>query len=350
MQARRCLFIIAGNILGLLLLILFLEGAVRIVHEWRPGAHDWLVQDPILGFRLSPSLDGVNSLSIRNPEVEVPKPAGRVRVLVLGDSVAFPRDGMVETIRTVFDGSAGETVEVINAAVPGYTTYQERLLFETRLQPTEPDIVVLQYCLNDNFKFLHSLTRNGKFLISAQAQRALFASNESFLSRVTRFSSLVLEIRLRWLILSSKFKEASAFPWEDRIDFSAAWRDESWNEVESNIAAIKALLSERESKFLVVAVPFEPQLGEEALSKDRSYTLKPQQRLFESCQRLSIPLLDLFPEFVEHRSQRLYTDGIHLTPEGHRIAGEAVALFVQELYPEILGLGSDQREDISSGD
>lgn len=333
MEVRRFLFIVAGNLIAICLGFLLLEGVVRAVHEWRPGAHDWLVQDSSLGFRLSPYLEGVNSLAIRNPEVEIPKPPGRVRLLVLGDSVAFPRDGMVATLRRVLQRSSTPPVEVINAAVPGYTTFQERLLFESKLQPTGPDIVILQYCLNDNFKYLHSLTRNGKFLISQQAQRALFATNDSLLSRITRMSSLVLEMRLRWLILSSRFKEPRVFAWEDRIDFSAAWRDESWEEVESNLRAIKAMATKQQGKFLVVAVPFEPQLSAAALKLDRSYTLKPQNRLSEICEQLGIPLLDLFPKFLEHRNEALFTDGIHLTPAAHLIAGEAIATFVQDRFP-----------------
>src|SRR5688572_16830141 len=56
------------------------------------------VQDPVLGARMRPGYRGpddhgveveVNSQGLRGPEVEVPKPEGRFRVVAMGDSVTY---------------------------------------------------------------------------------------------------------------------------------------------------------------------------------------------------------------------------------------------------------------------
>ena len=67
-------------------------------------------------------------------------------------------------------GLAGQA-EVLNGAVPGYTTHQERLWFERELAGLDSDFVVLQYCLNDNFEFLHRFDSESGILATEEARR-----------------------------------------------------------------------------------------------------------------------------------------------------------------------------------
>ena len=66
--------------------------------------------------------------------------------------MASLRDGLADRVGAV---------EVVNAAIPGYTTHQERLLFESGLDDARPELVLLQYCLNDNHRFLHRFDAQG---------------------------------------------------------------------------------------------------------------------------------------------------------------------------------------------
>ena len=45
-----------------------------------------LIADPVLGFRYNPALGEVSSIGLRNPEIELANPAGKKRVVILGDS------------------------------------------------------------------------------------------------------------------------------------------------------------------------------------------------------------------------------------------------------------------------
>lgn len=96
-----------------------------------------------------------NSLGLRGPEVALDKPEDAFRVLVLGDSVAFGwgvrgedtfASQLAALLATVYPD---RRIEVINAGVSGYGTWQElRWLEETGLE-LSPDVVIVQAHLND---------------------------------------------------------------------------------------------------------------------------------------------------------------------------------------------------------
>jgi lysophospholipase L1-like esterase len=285
------------------------------------------VPDPDLGFKLNPEAAGVNSLGIRDDEISPVKPPESFRVLVLGDSVAFDDRGFVrhlgEDLHKVRRGSS----EVINGSIPGFTTYQELVLLKRNLLPLHPDLLVLQYCLNDNHKFLHFVDDSGRWLITPEADKAVGFDHNGPLASWMKASYLVLTVRLG-LAHVGRFT-GSPFVWDKMPDFHAAWQDESWPESETYLAEMKELLDSIGAKFMIVVVPFEPQLSREALEADRLYTLKPQTRLMEVSARLGVPILDLFPVFYEHRDENLYRDMIHLTERGHRIAADELLAFLK---------------------
>jgi lysophospholipase L1-like esterase len=96
-----------------------------------------------------------NSLGLRSPEVDRAKPPGTFRILVLGDSVTFGwslrgEDTYVSQLASLLATlRPDQRVEVINAGVSGYGTWQElRWLKDTGLS-LAPDVVIVQMHLND---------------------------------------------------------------------------------------------------------------------------------------------------------------------------------------------------------
>lgn len=78
----------------------------------------------------------INSLGLRDAEVEMPKPSNTFRILVLGNSMAFGVGVKQDRVFTeVLEGLLNENalinhqVEVVNAGVPGYGTAQELLFY-----------------------------------------------------------------------------------------------------------------------------------------------------------------------------------------------------------------------------
>jgi hypothetical protein len=84
-----------------------------------------------------------------------PKSARRIRVAVIGDSETFCeslpfRDGYVGQLgRALAEGFPPLEFEVYGFAMPGWTHEEEFVALHRYVLPIEPDLVVVNYCLND---------------------------------------------------------------------------------------------------------------------------------------------------------------------------------------------------------
>lgn len=92
-----------------------------------------------------------NVQRMKGPLATVPKPAGLVRVIAYGDSNTDgpDRGGWTEQLGTVLAGRTGAQVEVLNAGVAGYSSYQGLLRFRQQIAQLEPDIVLVAFGWND---------------------------------------------------------------------------------------------------------------------------------------------------------------------------------------------------------
>jgi hypothetical protein len=95
--------------------------------------------DPELRYVFEPNQKGwiddgfvnINSLGFRGGETAIPKPAGRFRLVVIGDSLAMGWGvGDDETFAAVLERRLhqqypGRDLDVVNISVGGYDTYQE---------------------------------------------------------------------------------------------------------------------------------------------------------------------------------------------------------------------------------
>jgi lysophospholipase L1-like esterase len=112
---------------------------------------------PYLGYELVPGACGANSLGFLGPERPVDKPSGTVRVLVLGDSISEQRT-WVELLEELLNERLQAPVEVWNLGVSGYGTLNELAYLQHRALDWDPDLVLLQFCLND-YQFTPVLVR-----------------------------------------------------------------------------------------------------------------------------------------------------------------------------------------------
>lgn len=290
-----------------------------------PGTKGFFLHDPELGYRLNPSQPGFNSLSFRGTEVAEKTP-GRTRLLVVGDSVAWDKDGFVAMLAREVEARAPGRLEVLNAAIPGYTTHQERIFLDRLVGPVRPDVVVVEYCLNDNHRFLHRLTEDGGWLLTGEARAALMPDGDGALAWLARRSYLAFEIRKRRLARARDHGELR--PWESEPDFGPAWKPETWPAEREEFAAIHRTCRAAGAQLLVLAAPYEPQLAADRLEKERAVVLDPQARLAAICEEEGLPFLDLEPAFEAHArvpgSAALFHDKVHPTPAGHAIAERAL--------------------------
>jgi lysophospholipase L1-like esterase len=118
------------------------------------------VPHPYCCYALQPGRqrDGANhnSRGFRGREFALPKPPGVFRVAVLGgsttycefigdDEAAFP----AQTQKTLQTDYGRSEVEVLNAGVPGYNSWESMIDFQTRVLDADPDLVVVFFGVND---------------------------------------------------------------------------------------------------------------------------------------------------------------------------------------------------------
>jgi lysophospholipase L1-like esterase len=120
-----------------------------------------VASDPLIGHVHAPNRQAVlmgvdfrtNSRGLRDREFSYDKPPGRLRVLMLGDSLTVGwgvrmEDTFSKRIEATLR-NRGLDVEVINTGVGNYDTIQEVAYFLSEGIKYQPDIVVLNYFIND---------------------------------------------------------------------------------------------------------------------------------------------------------------------------------------------------------
>jgi lysophospholipase L1-like esterase len=118
----------------------------------------YLVDDEVLDWRYVPNSEvkigrvvyRYNRAGFRDKDHLLQKPAGIYRVVVLGDSVTEGYDvEWKDVFAQVLQTRLGNRYEVINIAAGGLNTPQEIHLFERVGSRYSPDLVVLNFVLND---------------------------------------------------------------------------------------------------------------------------------------------------------------------------------------------------------
>lgn len=112
-----------------------------------------------LGYYLTPSWvrepDKHNSLGYRGEEVVVPKPDGVYRIVAIGGSTTY--GGGVDDYRQAYpyllqqylNERGYENVEVVNAGVGGYRTWESLINLQFRVLDLEPDLIIIYHAIND---------------------------------------------------------------------------------------------------------------------------------------------------------------------------------------------------------
>jgi lysophospholipase L1-like esterase len=160
----KSLFVLTG--IYLLVGALTVEVGVRcfLYIEWRREMrrdHGLHVPDSIVGYKLNPGVTvwgrKVNSLGYRGQEFSINKPGGVFRIVCSGNSITFGEAATNESTAypAVLEkvirerGEIDRPVEVINAGVMGYTSYQCLVDLKTRLYALQPDLMILCTGWND---------------------------------------------------------------------------------------------------------------------------------------------------------------------------------------------------------
>jgi hypothetical protein len=269
----------------------------------------------------------VNADGFRDRLYARPKPEGVWRIVVLGDSLAFgsavaEEDTFPKVLETRLAKLVPEArVEVMNLGVSGYNPYTEARLLEDVGVTYEPDLVLVQFCINDlndpTFHFdVQTRQRLGSIPDAAypdpskrrapvQAPGWLFRS-----CRRLRTCTRLDELWLSWTLPEpdEAARRAAAVPVEGLDAPEWIWLEARYGEMAD--AAARA-----GSRFAVLAFPYQAQLG-------RRGPEPVQTRLVKLGRRRGWLTVDPLAAFRRSATpgRPLFLDWWHPTPAGHRLA------------------------------
>ncbi len=267
--------------------------------------------DPILRYVPRPGSIGINAYGIRDHDYPLARPAGGLRIVIIGDSVGygFCNDGEVLGVDSVFPKqleqmlrqSSSRPVEVINLCVSGYDTVQEVEFLVQKGLALHPDIVIVAYCLNDDF--------------DASAELMRFQANPQFGIDSAIGRSLVLKSHLARLIWLRHWRRPPPAP------------QGSVTRTEAGFQRLATLAREHGFQPVIVVFPlFEPA----ATYRWGQF----HRNVAQVAARFNFPLLDLFGPFSaatggDLRALQGRCNREHPDERGHRAAAQAIQQFLE---------------------
>jgi hypothetical protein len=226
------------------------------------------------------------------------KPEGVWRVAILGDSVTLG-DGLkaYEAYPQVLEArlqAAGERVEIMNVALWGWSTRQERIAWERIAKDYHPDEAILAVCLNDIPELQNNLNEPPGWLVWLHQRSALVrllvdAQGREIESVETLFTS----------------------PDAPRVT-------EAFDLFFEEVRALRQEVEASGATFALVVFPFRFQLG------DGAPPPLAQERIAEFCLAEKTACVDLLPTF-ERPGDSAFLDYDHLSRSGAVLTADTLS-------------------------
>jgi len=287
-------------------------------------------ENPRIGWEPVPSAERkaspreANELGYRDRNHPLAKPPGVLRIIVIGDSIAygtritddqaiFPRVLEMELRRK------GVLAEVQNFGVPGYNTQQEVETLVAKGLTYAPDIVIVAYCLNDR-SFQAGRTPLAMTRSAAEKQAVDDSGALRWLSRSALF-------RLVYFGLFFTFAHAQS-------DIEQRFGSVMADTVKPSFERLAEL--SRAHNFKVIVGVF-PQFRAKKAEDFKGYAFLPEhayvRTLSEENHFVYLDLLETFRTCA--KGGPVAVDFYHPNERGHRCAGEALAAEVERILPTL---------------
>ena len=267
-----------------------------------------------------PAEEKINRLGWRDDEVPETKSPDAYRVFCIGDSMTFGlgvyrSETYSEVLENLLnDAKPSIQTEVYNAGTPGYTSYQSRKLFETKILNLKPDAVTVMIGINDS-----DAKRNITDFDYAKLVRPgrINDIHEFFLSRSRIFVSLHKFI----LWANQRKNEKQSVPRVTQEQF------------QQNLSSIASDCSKKSIKLIVIKEAFRNQSSTDHVRSLDSLTAS-----------LQIPPLDMHAaldtDLASRRTADLdwdwddyFTDPIHPSADGHAVIAEGLYEIMSGFFP-----------------
>lgn len=270
----------------------------------------------VLRYEPRPGSPGVNAYGIRDHDYDLDKPEGTLRLIVIGDSIGYgfcndseslPLDDLfMKRLEQMLGRNAQVPVEVINLSVSGYDTVQEVEFLQEKGLALDPDIVLVAYCLNDDFDAsmeLQYFKQNPQFGIDSEIGQRIFLSSHL--------------VRLVWLR-----------NWKPEPPTQEKPQRETVSRTEKGFEQLASLARRNGFQPVVVVFPLF-----ESIDKYRWH--RSHQRVAAIAGKFGLPVLDLLDNFVEITGGDLKQlqgrcSREHPDERGHEAAAIAIDEYLRE--------------------
>jgi hypothetical protein len=261
-----------------------------------------------------------NTAGYRDLDRAVPKPPGVRRVLALGDSFTWGasiefEDGWTQRLERALTRRRREPWEVVNVALPGMNTVDQRAQLDTEGFAYQPDVVLLAFVLNDSEDAQAAETRRAEDWI--QARRA----SPSVLDR----SALLRLVRGRLRATAENHRRVAGYRsmYEDTAP--------GWKASKEALRAMGAACRARGVPFVVVIFP----LFGNPLDESYPFT-QVHARIRQAAEEAGARVFDLLDTYRGLRWDIHGGDGVddeHPNEIAHRIAAGVLLHALDEVVP-----------------
>ncbi|MGH8547722.1 MAG: SGNH/GDSL hydrolase family protein [Methylococcales bacterium] len=248
---------------------------------------------------------------LRPDDVAEQSDPGTFRIAVLGDSVvaaiklSYRERVFTQLENLINQNSPLHSVEILNFGVDGYSSLQEATLLGVLVDSYAPDMLVLQYCMNDFYP--------------SERPGAWFREHSSIY-----VIDLTEDLMERYRAIGYPTK---ADYWKE------LYRDdeEGWRNIETGFTRIARYAADHEIPALLVIFPLvstEGWYAGEAVERHRRVAALGQQKGFR--------VVDLLPVYAEYDIATFRfgpSDTFHPNALGHRIAAEAIGNWFRDHKP-----------------
>jgi lysophospholipase L1-like esterase len=292
------------------LLVGSLEGLCRFLETRRPPRKvadyiwDWekqwegdfyTVTSDAVGW---PPWQEFNADGLRDRARAVEKLPGTWRVVGLGDSVTMGAgieagEAWPQLLEARY-ATEGREIEVLNVALWGWSTRQERIAYDRLVRKYEPDQVLLGVCLNDIPELQNNLVRPPRLLAALHERSAL----------VRR-------------IVNAEGREIQDVEQLFR-DKDSATVKEAMGRFFAEVLSLRDAVRVDGATLAVVVFPFRFQVA------PRPPPPSVQQSIRAFCAREGIRFLDLLPR-LRDAGEEAFLDYDHLSPKGTQIVADEIA-------------------------
>lgn len=335
----KSIFLKSGIVfLSIVLSLFILETSIRIFtsQPYYAYSKNMFKNDKEIGFSLTPNFEGrhiqpdfnikyhFNSYGFRGEEINKEELDSSIRLLILGDSVAFGMGVLLEKSwaylleEKLNEGpNQRQRYFVINTGVPGYGQDEEMKVFKRWGKSLKPHIVLTTFCSNDWSDNTSRYVENG-YVVNYRGAASRIKVFLNLHSRLYTF--IVLRIKSTgWWHRNRENRGGIRDKGDTRINMSL-------NIAKEHIATLDREITALGMKHYLIYFP------------DKTYNRTNEgdhSRILKLCKELKIPVIDLYPEFnvnPDKRKNLYFKIDPHWNDRGNELAAESIYKY---LRPEL---------------